>query len=187
MNRVKRSKRANLTERIELFPRGIIVHPGTQRPVLLMRSTEDVHTLPVCLSPLDAGLGLSALAESESASPHFVAWSLLRKLGAVALDCEFVRVKGHHQFVRLSLESNSAREVQKSKESRQVDLECRAEAAMSFCLSARARFWARVEVIEQSRQLNEEMDEISLRLRSARNEMHGLSFSADEKKTGYLM
>ncbi len=132
---------------VEMFPFGLAVGAEHMRPVMIFKDKAKKQVLPVCLSPIDAGIAVSQSAIEADSSPHDLSWSILKKIGIKLEKCFFKELKGHHQYVELKFTGHK-------------DLECfeaRADDAISFCLQAGCRFFATVEYIEKSRVLEGEM------------------------------
>lgn len=133
---------------IELFPYGVTFGVEDDRPVLLLKDESGERVLPVWLSPLDAGM---VLAESDTTSAHQQAHKLsleiLKSFSLELKQCRFIELQGHYQIVQLALEGPDF--------CRQII--SRADEAMSFCLNAKARFFAQDGLINRSRQLTKEL------------------------------
>ncbi len=90
-------------DEIELEAFGLTTGMDNSRPVMLFREKNGEATLPVWLSPLDAGIALTQHQQTQTfmLSPHDVTLNLLSKLGVKLDVCHFREVKGHHQYVEL--------------------------------------------------------------------------------------
>ena len=133
---------------IELEAFGLTTGMDGVRPVMLFREKGGSATLPVWLSPLDAGIALSQhQPQAFMLSPHDVTLSVLKKLGIGIEACHFREVKGNQQYVELFFTGS-----RKFKTMR-----FRADHAISFCLQARAKFYCTREFLEQCRQVNAEI------------------------------
>src|SRR5262249_17387174 len=125
MKRVAKLKPSNDIIELEAF--GLSTGMDRLRPVMLFREKDGEATLPVWLSPLDAGIVLTQHNTQVFAlSPHDVALSALAQLGVKPISCQFTEVKGHHQYVELKFDG--AEKLQ--------TLKARADHAVSFCLQA---------------------------------------------------
>ena len=134
---------------MELEPFGLTPGGRGQRPIMLFRQKDGEATLPVWLSPLDAGIALGQRGSvNTGASPHDVALKLLDAAGLRVESCRFSEVRGHQQYVELTLKGG--RRVRR--------LNFRADAAISFCLQARAKFYCTREYIERCREVDAALD-----------------------------
>jgi uncharacterized protein len=134
-------------EWLEVFPFGLAIGAANMRPVMIFKDKPKKRALPVCLSPLDAGIAVSQSTPDTETSPHELAWRILSKLGVKLEKCLFTEVRGHHQFVELKFSGN--KDLDK--------LEARADDAISFCLRSGCRFYTTIEYIELSRVLEGQM------------------------------
>jgi bifunctional DNase/RNase len=114
---------------------------------MIFKDKAKKRVLPVCLSPIDAGIAVSQSAIESDSSPHDLSWRILKTLGVRLEKCFFTTVKGHHQYVELKFSGH--KELEK--------FEARADDAISFCLQAGCRFYASIEYIEKSRVLEGQM------------------------------
>jgi len=136
------------TEWIELEPYGVTTGADQGRPVMLFRSLMNEAVLPVWLSPIDAGIAISQYhVASPALSPHDLTLKVMTELGVKLDRCEFTELKGHHQYVELYFKGHR----------RFKQLTCRADQAISFCLQAKARFFARREYIKSCREVDTQM------------------------------
>ena len=133
---------------IELFPYGVSLSFDEARPFLILKDDSESEVLPVWMSALDAGM---AVAESDVTSTHQDAHKLsaliLKKFELQVKDCRFIDIQGHHQFVEISVQGPDSLE----------KITVRADEAMSYCLSAKARFFAKRSLMLASRRLNERL------------------------------
>lgn len=136
------------SEEIELEAFGLTTGMDGVRPVMLFREKGGEATLPVWLSPLDAGIALSQhQPQAFMLSPHDVTLSVLRELGLKVDACHFREIKGHHQWVELSFSGSR----------RFKRLKARADHAISFCMQARAKFYCTRGYLEQCRSVDAEI------------------------------
>ncbi len=133
---------------IELEPFGLTAGMDGFRPVMLFREKGGDATLPVWVSPLDAGIAINQnQPQTFMLSPHDVTLAVLKELGVGIQACHFREIKGHQQYVELDFSG--------TKKIR--NMKFRADHAISFCLQARAKFYCTREYLEQCRQLNAEI------------------------------
>lgn len=129
---------------VQLFPFGLELGVDASRPILLLKDAGHQLTLPVSISPIEAGV---ALTQANHAAPpagvHHFAELLMQSLGIQALQCVFVQVKGAHQFVRIYLSGHAATN----------SLKLRADEAMSLCLHLKIPIFATRKFIDRSRML----------------------------------
>ncbi len=130
-----------------MFPFGLAVGAEHVRPVMIFKDKTKKRALPVCLSPIDAGIAMSQSTPEFESSPHELASKIFEKVGIKLEKCYFTSVKGHHQFVDLKFAGHKDLE----------NLEVRADDAISFCLRVGCRFFATVDYIEKSRVLEGQM------------------------------
>lgn len=130
---------------IELEAFGLTNGMDGARPVMLFREKGGEATLPVWLSPLDAGIALTQhQPQTFMLSPHDVTLNLMSKLGIKLEVCHFREVKGNQQYVELFF--SGSRKVKSMK--------VRADHAISFCLQAGVRFYCTRQYLEECRQAN---------------------------------
>jgi bifunctional DNase/RNase len=137
-------------DQIELEAFGLTTGMDNARPVMLFREKGGEATLPVWLSPLDAGIALTQhQPQAFMLSPHDVTLNLLSKLGIKVETCHFREVKGNQQYVELIF--SGSRKVKNMK--------VRADHAISFCLQAGTRFYCTRKYLEECRQVNAEISQ----------------------------
>ncbi len=135
---------------IELEAFGLTTGMDGARPVMLFREKGGEATLPVWLSPLDAGIALTQhQPQTFMLSPHDVTLNLLSKLGVKLEVCHFREVKGNQQYVELIF--SGSRKVKSMK--------VRADHAISFCMQAGVRFYCTRQYLEECRQVNAEISQ----------------------------
>jgi hypothetical protein len=138
-------------ELIRLFPYAMSLTQDASRPTLLMKDEKGEHTLPVALSPLEAGMTLHQTNKTApSSTPHKVTELLLQSLDIKIERCVFVEIKGHHQYVRLFMDNHP----------KYGSLKVRADEAMSLCLHLGVEFYATPAFMRRSRVMGAELDEL---------------------------
>jgi Uncharacterized conserved protein len=147
---------------IQLFPFGLSVSTDAMRPFLLLKDESQEHTLPVALSPIEAGV---ALSQSNRAilqgSPHRFTSELIESLGIEIKQCVFVEIKGSHQYVRLYLNGHP----------KMTSMKLRADEAMSLCLHLGTPLFATKTFISRSRTMATEVEQ-SMQNMSLMNAIH---------------
>ncbi len=129
-------------EWIELLPYGVTVSLDRSRPIMLFKSEDGEEVLPVWLSPLEVGIALTQNQRlTSNVSPHDVTAMVLQNQGLKLERCDFVEVRGHHQFVDLHFSGSPGL----------THLRVRADQAVSLCLHQKVRFYSLAEVIQDSR------------------------------------
>jgi hypothetical protein len=164
-----------------LVPSGIVILPGTARPVFLLKHTASGETLPVWMHPLDATVGLSELDQGAEGSPHTVARQMLERLGASKVDCYFTERVGHHQYVQIHLLGDGELVLPGGP------IRVRADEVMSFCIATKARFFSTKKFIAQCRVLNEELEKLQEGLLAGTATQAFPELEIDSKKSGYVM
>lgn len=135
-------------DEIELEAFGLTTGMDNARPVMLFREKGGEATLPVWLSPLDAGIALTQhQPQTFMLSPHDVTLNLIAKLGIKLEACHFREVKGNQQYVELIF--SGSRKIK--------SMRVRADHAISFCLQARVKFYCTRKYLEECRQVNAEI------------------------------
>lgn len=139
------SQKKSQKDLIKLVPFGISLLPDPNRPVLILKSEDGEHILPVALNPLEAGVTLTQFNKSTvPVTPHRVAEKILGSLDIKITKCVFVEIKGHFQYVRLHMSGNPQLK----------SLKCRADEAMSLCLHLKVDFFAPLDLVNFSKTLN---------------------------------
>jgi len=170
---------------VPLLASGIVLMPGSARPVFLLKHEESGDTLPVWMHPLDASIGIHELGQGAAGSPHVVTKILLEQLGVTHVNCFFTERIGHHQYVRLEFQN-----VKTSKSGSASSLEeirVRADEVMSFCIANKARFFSTKTFIAQCRVLNEELEKLQEGLLAGTAHQAFPELEIDSKKSGYMM
>lgn len=179
---------------LPLIPAGIMLMPGTARPVFLLKHEASGETLPVWMHPLDASVGLNELGNGAVGSPHGVARVLLERLGVDRVECYFTERVGHHQYVRIEFLHASNQtpldaEAGETFEGEPVlePIRVRADEVMSFCLANKARFFSTKSFILQCRVLNEELEKLQEGILNGAANQAFPELEIGSKKTGYMM
>ncbi|MEK6775164.1 MAG: hypothetical protein AABY64_14580 [Bdellovibrionota bacterium] len=134
---------------IQLVPFGISLTSDMARPFLLLKDKDQIHTLPVAVSPLEAGITLGQNHnQSLLATPHRFTQYLLESLSIKAVQAVFVEIKGVHQYLRIYLSGHAGVN----------SLKMRADEAMSLCLHLGVPIFATLPFINQSKLLNAQID-----------------------------
>ncbi|MFM6929176.1 MAG: bifunctional nuclease family protein [Bdellovibrio sp.] len=133
---------------VQLFPYGLSVTSDTSRPFLLLKDEGHQHTLPVAVSPIEAGVALSQSNRSAPEStPHKFTQLLMQSLGIEVKQAVFVEIKGANQYVRLYLSGHTGTN----------SIKLRADEAMSLCLYLGTPIFATKNFIGRSRVMNAEI------------------------------
>lgn len=153
---------------VELFPYGLSVTTDASRPFLLLKDTAHQYTLPVAVSPIEAGVALSQnnKAAPES-SPHKFTSLLLNSMGIEIKQAVFVEIKGAHQLVRLYISGHPS----------MTSLKLRADEAMSLLIYLKVPVFATPSFIGRSKVMSTEIESSAQRLSN---------IGSIEKGTGYL-
>lgn len=154
---------------VQLFPYGLSVTNDAARPLLLLKDEAHIHTLPVTISAIDAGVTLAQSDKmSLESSPHKFTGLLLESLGIEVKQAVFVEIKGSHQYLRLYMTGHPKLSSQK----------VRADEAMSLCLYLNIPIFATKSFIGRSRVLHTESRDVAAQ--SAQN------FGLFDKGSGFL-
>lgn len=135
---------------IKLIPFGISLTQDPQRPVLLLKAEKGDHTLPVALTPLEAGVTITQSNKKQKATPHRVTEMLLVSLKMKIEKAIFVEIKNHHQYVRLYFENHP----------HVGTLKVRADEAMSLCLHLGTELYATPAFMAKSKVMNADAEGI---------------------------
>lgn len=134
---------------VQLFPYGLSVTTDASRPFLLLKDEAHQYTLPVAVSPIDAGVALSQNNKMVlESSPHKFTALLLESLGIEIKQAVFVEIKGAHQYLRLYISGHP--------QTNSVKL--RADEAMSLCLYLSVPLFATKSFIGRSRVMSAEVE-----------------------------
>ena len=89
-------------EWIELVPWGVTAGANKSRPVMLFRELNGEATLPVWMSPLDAGIAITQHhVRTAAISPHDLTLNVMTELGVKLEKCFFKEIRGYQQHVEL--------------------------------------------------------------------------------------
>ena len=153
---------------VRLFPYGLSLTADPHRPFLLLKDEGHQYTLPVAVSPIDAGV---SLAQSNrgilESSPHKFAALLLSSLGVEIKQAVFVEIKGSHQYLRLYISGHP----------QLTSIKLRTDEAMSLCLYLGVPLFATRSFIGRSRVM-------SASLQGESQKIQGLGLM--ERGSGYL-
>lgn len=153
---------------IQLFPYGLSVTTDAARPFLLLKDEAHQYTLPVAVTPIDAGVALSqSNKEVLQSSPHKFTTLMMQSLGIEIKQAVFVEIKGSHQYLRLYLSGHS----------QMSSVKLRADEAMSLCLYLGVPLFATKSFIGRSQVMSAEVQ-------SGAQKLQG--FGLLEKGSGYL-
>ena len=142
---------------IRLSPYAVQMAPDGIRPILILKDKTGVHSLPVPLNPLEAGIALTQSNKTIAPlTPHRVTESLLQTLRVSVESCVFCEIKGSFQFVNLKLKEDLPKSAKKRNS---PVLKVRADEAMSFCLHFNVPLYATEAFMERSRVLASEIQE----------------------------
>ncbi len=113
------------------------------RPMLLLKDESGEFTLPVPLSPLEAGVTLTQSNKmAPPTTPHRVAELLLKSMGTTIQRCVFKEIKHGHQWVELELSNHPLQH---------KTLSVRADESLSLCLHLDVPIFASREFINSAR------------------------------------
>lgn len=153
---------------VQLFPYGLSVTTDVSRPFLLLKDEAHQYTLPVAISPIDAGVALSQSNKSIlQSSPHKFTAMLLESLGLEVKQAVFVEIKGAHQYLRFYISGHP----------KVNSFKVRSDEVMSLCLYLGTPIFATKNFIGRSRVMSAEVQANAQKLES---------FGILDKGTGYL-
>lgn len=133
---------------VELEAFGLTTGMEGARPVMIFKEKGGEGTLPVWLSPLDAGIALTQhQPHTFMLSPHQVTLNVLKELGVKLIACHFREIRGNQQYVELFFAGSK----------RVKSMKVRADHAISFCLQADAKFYCTRNYMAECRQVNAEV------------------------------
>lgn len=142
-------------EWIELVPWGVTAGANKSRPVMLFREKNGEATLPVWMSPVDAGIAITQHhVRATAMSPHDLTLNVMTTLGVKLEKCFFNEIRGFQQYVEL--EYSGSRKLKK--------MSARADHALSFCLQARAKFYCTRGYLAECREVNAELEKTEVGL-----------------------
>lgn len=134
---------------VRLFPYGLSVNGDVARPFLLLKDEAHQYTLPVAVTPIEAGVALAQTNRTILASsPHKFTELLMQSMGVEIMQAVFVEIKGSSQFMRLYLSGNP----------KMSSMKLRADEAMSLCLYLQVPIFATKSFIGKSRVMTAEME-----------------------------
>lgn len=134
---------------VQLFPYGLSMEGDVSRPFLLLKDEAHVYTLPVVVSPIDAGVVLSQSNKvAIESSPHRFTATLLQSLGIEVKQAVFVEIKGSSQYLRLYLSGHPEMN----------SIKLRADEAMSLCIFLGVPIFATKNFIGRSRVMSTEVE-----------------------------
>lgn len=153
---------------VQLFPYGLSVTTDAARPMLLLKDEGHQYTLPVAVSPIEAGVALSQNNKTVAqSSPHKFSELLMQSMGIEIKQAVFVEIRGAHQYIRLYLSGHPGMN----------SVKLRAEEAMSLCLYLNVPIFATKSYIGRSRVMSAEVEGNAQKLGS---------LTATIDRTGYL-
>jgi hypothetical protein len=124
---------------IQLFPLGLSFAQDLKKPFLLLRDEKNELTLPVALTPLEAGIFL-AQNQTPLQGPHGFLERLIKSLGIELRQCVFVQIKSQIQLVRIYFTGHPALN----------SLDLKADEALSLCVHFKVPNYATREFIKKS-------------------------------------
>ncbi|MEK2645579.1 bifunctional nuclease family protein [Bdellovibrio sp. BCCA] len=134
---------------VQLFPYGLSVTTDVSRPFLLLKDEAHQYTLPVAVTPIDAGVALSQSNKSIlQSSPHKFTSQLMESLGIEIKQAVFVEIRGSHQYLRLYMSGHP----------QMSSMKLRADEAMSLCLYLNVPLFATKNFIGRSRIMSAEVE-----------------------------
>lgn len=134
---------------IRLFPYGITLMQVPGRPILLLKDEKGQHTFPVAINQLEAGVAVQQSQKNQPAhSPHNVTKILLQSLNIKIEKCVFVEIKGHHQYVRLTIDGHP----------QYGSLKFKADEVMSLCLHLDVPIFATKKIMKKSQTMSAELE-----------------------------
>jgi bifunctional DNase/RNase len=142
---------------VQLFPYGVTLDGDATRPFLLLKDEAHVHTLPVAVSPIDAGVVLSQSNKMIlESSPHKFTASLLQSLGIEIKQAVFVEIKGSSQYLRLYLSGHPG----------MSSIKLRADEAMSLCMFLEVPLFATKNFIGRSRVMSSQHESSAQKIKN---------------------
>ena len=156
---------------IEIKPYGLAAGLEPHRPVLIFKSEDEVHSLGVPLSPLEAGISVSQNSHlGAGASPHGLSLEVFKRFQIQVKACFFKEIKSKNMFLEVLFSDSH------EKEFRHV---VRADEGLSFGLRAGAPFFVTKEFIAESKTLQS--------VESGRPSVSINNYKHWDKKPPYLM
>lgn len=166
---------------LELFPSGIAINSGLGRPLLILKDKAGNEVLPVWMHPLDAGVAMAEMQEGLGLTPHVVTRKVLEAVGLSCESCTFVELVGHHQYVQLLFRPLG------DSQTAPLTLRLRADEAMSFCLTAKARFFSTASYMTRCRALQAELGSLEENLQNGQLSALRSEIEKSSKKHPYMM
>ena len=143
-------------EWIEVVPTSVTAGMDPARPVMIFKEKKGEGTLPVWLSPLDAGIAITQdHVKNNATSPHDLASKVFEQLQLTLEKCFFTDIKGHHQYVELHFKGSD----------RIKTISTRADQAISFCLHQGALFYCTKDYMLRSREQDAHLTKFSSQLK----------------------
>lgn len=131
---------------IEVNPHGLAPSLEPHRPVLIFRSADEVHSLGVPLSPLEAGISMSQNHHlGAGISTHGLSLKVFEQLKIKVKACFFKEIRHQNLFIEVLFEDENL------KEFRHL---VRADEGLSFGLRAGAPFFVTKELIAATKNLD---------------------------------
>lgn len=140
---------------VRLYPYGLSITTDPMRPFLLLKDEGHQMTLPVAVSPIEAGVAMAQSSkEALQASPHRFTLELLQSMDIEIKQAVFVEVKNSSQYVRLYLSGHP----------KMNSIKLRADEAMSLCLYLETPLYATKSIIGKSRIMSTEIESSAQRM-----------------------
>jgi bifunctional DNase/RNase len=135
---------------IELKPIGINVSSAHSKPLLLLKDSSGDLTMPLPISPLEAGVLMQQTGRGSTlSSPHSITEQILNFAGLKIERCLFTEYRNHNLYCRLEFRGNPKA------------LEIKAEHAVSLCLYLNVPMYATRDLIWKARNQAIEIQEQS--------------------------
>lgn len=132
-----------------LKPFGIVVGSDASRPFLLLKNLEEDLTLPVAVSPLEAGVTLTQGNKAAAAtSPYKFTEKLIQALALDLKQCVFTQILGPVQYVRIYISGHPSVN----------NIKLRADEAMSLCLQLGVPIYATRAFINKSKLMRAQIE-----------------------------
>ncbi|MCS6838950.1 MAG: DUF151 domain-containing protein [Bdellovibrionaceae bacterium] len=124
---------------VMLKPLGINMSQMASRPLLLLRDDSGELTLPLPISPLDAGVLMQQAGKAATMwSPHQVTVEILKLAQLEPERCVFIEIRGGAVWGRLEFKNQKA-------------IEMRADYLVSLCLYLNVPIFATADLIWRAR------------------------------------
>lgn len=142
---------------VQLYPYGLSVTTDVARPFLLLKDEAHQYTLPVAISPIEAGVTMAQSNKTiPESSPHKFTAMLLQSMGVEIKQAVFVEIKGSFQYLRLYLSGNPSLS----------SLKLRSDEVMSLCLYLGVPIFATAKFIGRSRVMTASLENGSQKLQA---------------------